>query len=337
LTLALAELSTARAQAAECASPAGLSPCFDANALWLPAGSTKFMVLPGTRSTALKQPTWGFASELLHRPVLLHTASPDPDGRDLHIVDFAVDSSLFGALGLVQDLELSLVAPLRVYQRGAGAGGIASQSAPEIAHTTLRDPRIGLAYARDDTLLARGLGLRVGLDASLPLGNEQAFSGERSFVLAPSATVGFQRWRLRTSASLGLRLRRAVDFGGVRLGNQAFLALGVGVEVLAPGILFFAVEAFGSAPLKDSRAATAGPLVTEVNLFPAEWLGSVHSSLGTAHWALGLGAGTGIPLSSETRATSNGPSTQRFLGVGSPDFRSLIVVRYSLGTAVPER
>jgi OOP family OmpA-OmpF porin len=288
------------------------------------------MALPDTRVTAVRRPSLGFSSELLHRPVLLHAASPDAEGRDVHVLEFAGDSSLFAAFGLIRDLELSVVAPLRVYQNGAGVGGVASQADPGITHTALRDPRIGLAYSLDETLHARGLGLRLGLDASLPLGNEQVFSGERSFVIVPSATFGFQRSVLRVSASVGLRFRRAVDFGGVRVGNQAFLALGVGAEVLAPGLLFIGVEAFGSPPLADNRAATAGPLVTEVNLFPAEWLASVHSTFGTANWALGLGAGTGIPLSSETRATSNGPSTAHFLGATTPDFRSLLVLRYTL-------
>ncbi|MEO6600051.1 MAG: hypothetical protein ABIQ16_09285 [Polyangiaceae bacterium] len=323
-------LRAEEARAADCATPAGLSPCFDANSLWLPAGATRFMALPDTRSTAVRRPSFGVSSELVHRPVLLHASSPDSEGRDIHLVDFVLDSSLFAALGLIQDLELSLVAPFRVYQDGAGVGSLTSQAATEINHTAMRDPRIGLAYSLDETLRARGLGLRLGLDASLPLGNEQVFSGERSLVILPSVTVGFQRSVLRASASLGLRLRRPVDFGGVRLGNQAFLALGVGVEVLAPGVLFVGIEAFGSPPLADSRAHTASPLVGELKLFPAEFLGSVHSSFGTAHWTLGLGAGTGIPLSSETRSIASGSSTTHFLGLTTPDFRSLLVLRYAL-------
>ena len=325
---AAAALSTRTARA-ECASAAGLSPCFDANALWAPAGSTEFVSLPDTRTTALGKPTLGVSSELLHRPVLLHAASPDPDGRDVHVVDTAVDASLFGALALTKDLELSLVAPLRVYQDGAGVGGVASQSAPEISHTALRDPRLGVGYSLDDTLHAPGLGLRLGLDVSLPLGNEQVFSGERSFVALPSATVGYFHSPLRVGATLGLRLRQSVDFGGVHLGNQAFIALGAGVEVLNPGLLFVALEAFGSPALMGSRSSTANAQVSDEYLFPAEWLASVHSSFGTANWSFGLGAGSGIPLSSETVRTASGPSTSHFLGVTTPDFRSLLVARYT--------
>lgn len=330
LLLALGAFSTRNAGAAECVSTAGLSPCFDANALWLPAGRSSFVSLPDTRSTAVRQATFGLSAELLHRPVLLHAASPDSDGRDVNVVDLAVDSSLFAAFGLVQDLELSFVLPVRAYQSGAGVGGVTSQASPEIKRTALRDPRLGLAYSLDDTLATRGLGLRLALDASLPFGNEQVFAGERSLVVAPSVTLGFQRSRFRTGATVGLRLRRALDFGGVRLGDQAFIALGVGMEILAPGWLFVSLEAFGSPSLTDNRAANASPQLSAVNLFPAEWLASLHSSFGTAHWTLGVGAGSGIPLSSETRTTSNGTSTSHFMGVTTPDFRSLLVVRYTL-------
>ncbi|MET0792924.1 MAG: hypothetical protein ABW061_15495 [Polyangiaceae bacterium] len=288
------------------------------------------MSLPDTRSTPVRRPTFGWALELLHRPVVLHASSPDPQGRDVHVLDFAVDSSLFAAFGLVQDLELSGVLPFRVYQEGAGVGGVASQAAPEISHTALRDPRIGVAYSLDETLNVRGLGLRLALDTSLPLGNGQVFSGERSLLALPVVSLAFQRSAFRSSASIGLRMRRAVDFGGVRLGNQAFIALGVGVEFLTPGLLFFGVEAFGSPSLANNRSASASPLVTDVQLFPAEWLATLHSTLGTTSFAFSLGAGSGIPLSSETRTSSSGPSTSHFLGLTTPDFRSLLVVRYTL-------
>ncbi|HEY3257040.1 MAG TPA: hypothetical protein VGJ91_23950, partial [Polyangiaceae bacterium] len=36
------------AQAAECDDGAGFSPCFDANALWLPAARASFLSMPDT-------------------------------------------------------------------------------------------------------------------------------------------------------------------------------------------------------------------------------------------------------------------------------------------------
>src|SRR5450755_2085868 len=64
-------------RAESCASEANLAPCFDANSLWLPAGRAAFMTLPDTRVSAPGKMNFGFATELLRAPVVVHVASPD--------------------------------------------------------------------------------------------------------------------------------------------------------------------------------------------------------------------------------------------------------------------
>jgi hypothetical protein len=323
-------LAARAAQAAECASAAGFSPCFDANTLWLPAGRASFLSMPDTRLTGAGQVGFGVASELLHQPLLLRVASPDRDGRDVHVLDYALDVSYFLSFGLARNLEASLLTSLRAYQYGAGIGGIASQSAPPLTHNAVRDPRIGISYSLDEALALPGFGLRLGVDLTLPLGDRSAFATERSFVVMPNATFGFRRGALSLSAELGARLRQAVDFAGVRLNDQGFVALGVAVEVLKPGWLSVSAEAFGLPPFGDSRGSAASPLVSEVRLFPAEWLVGVHSCFGQrGPWTLTLAGGGGIPLSSETRDSSNGPRTSHFVGMTTPDFRSLLLLRFA--------
>jgi len=244
-------------------------------------------------------------------------------------VDYAVDSSFFLGFGVQKNLELSLAAPMRVYQSGAGAGGVSAQSAEPVERTAVRNPRLGVGYSLDGALATRGLGLRLALEASLPLGDAGAFASEHSVVAMPSATVAGRVSRLTLGASLGARLRSAVDFGGVRLGNQGFLGLGVGVDLLDPGLLWLSIEAFGLPPLSNTRPSHTSPQISAATLFPAEWLAGVHSSFGThGTWTLSLAGGTGIPLSSETRQGPTGPTTNYFLGVGTPDFRSLFVLRF---------
>lgn len=317
-------------QAAECSKGAGVSPCFDVNALWLPAGRASFLSMPDTQLTRPGQIALGAASELLHQPLLLRVASPDRDGRDVHALDYALDVSYFLSFGLLRNLETSMLASLRAYQAGAGVGGIDSQSAPPLQHNAVRDPRVGIAYSLDDALAAHGFGLRLGVDATLPLGDRNAFANERSFVVMPNATFGFQHRTLRLNAELGARLRQALDFAGFSLGNQAFVALGVAVELLQPGWLSVSAEAFGLPPLSNSRGSAASPRVSDARLFPAEWLAGVHSSFGShGLWTLSFAFGGGIPLSSETRTSSTGPFTSYFLGMTTPDFRSLAVVRFA--------
>ncbi len=332
LVLSGSALCAGAAQASECANGTGFSPCFDVNTLWLPGGRASFLSMPDTQPTKPGQVGFGVASELLHQPLLLRVASPDRDGRDVHVLDYAVDVSYFLSFGLPANLEATVLASMRAYQSGAGVGGIDSQSAPALTRNAVRDPRVGVGYS---LAAAPGFGLRLAVDATLPLGDRNPFANERSFVVMPNATFGFQHDALRLSAELGARLRRAVDFGGVTLGNQGFVALGVAVDLL-PGWLTVSAEAFGLPPLSDNRASAASPSVSEARLFPAEWLAALHSSFGS-HGActVSLAAGSGIPLSSETRDSSSGAQTSNFVGATSPDFRSLVVVRFAAAEERP--
>jgi hypothetical protein len=330
LALAVASLAPRASQASGCAPDAALSACFDANELWLPAGRASFVSLPDTRATGVGQMSFGVASEWLRRPVVLHVASPDRDGRDVNVVDTALDASFFLGFGLFKNLELSLAAPTRLYQTGTGSAGVSSQTAPPLERNAVRNPRLGLAYSLNDALATPGLGLRLAFDASLPLADASELAGERSVVAMPSATMSVQAGAFELSASLGARLRSAVDFGSVRLGNQGFAALGLGLDVFDPGLLLVTVEAFALPSLASSQAATANSAISSESLVPAEWLLSVHSSFEKhGSWTLSVAAGSGIPLSSETRQTSAGSTTAHFPGLGAPDLRSLVLLRFA--------
>jgi len=285
--------------------------------------------LPDTRVVVPGQLSFGAAGELLHQPLVVRAPSPDRDGRDVQVLESAVDVSYFLSLGILRNLEASALASLRVHQSGAGGGGIDSQSSPALSRNAVRDPRLGIAYSLDEAIAVSGFGLRLGLDATVPLGDRDAFATERSFVVMPNVTFRLQRGAWTLGAELGARLRQAVDFAGVELGNQGFVALGVAGAVL-PNWLTLSAEVFGLPPLSENRGSAASPGVTNVRLFPAEWLLGAHSSLGShGPWTLTVAAGSGIPLSSETRESSNGPQTSYFTGMTTPDFRSLLVVRFA--------
>ena len=332
------ELCSGVALASDCASGAGFSPCFDVNTLWLPAGRATFLSMPDTELTKPGRVGFGVASELLHQPLMVRVASPDRDGRDVHVLDYALDVSYFLSFGLARNLEATALASMRAHQSGAGVGGIDSQSAPPLEHNAVRDPRVGIAYALDEALAVPGFGARLAFDATLPLGDRNAFANERSFVVMPNATFGFRHGVLQLNAELGARLRQSVDFAGVRLTNQGFVALGAAVELLRPNWLTASAEAFGLPPLADSRGSAASPLVSEARLFPAEWLAGLHSSFGSrGPWTLSISGGSGIPLSSETRESSTGPHTSHFLGMTTPDFRALVVVRFAAAQSAAPR
>ena len=329
LSLGASVLSARVASAAECADNAQFSACFDANSLWLPAGPASFLSMPDTRVIKPGELGFGTATELLHQPVVLRAPSPDRGGRSIEVLQYALDVSYFLSFGLLRNLEVSMLASLRVRQSGAGAGGIESQSAPALSHNAVRDPRVGVAYSFDDAISVQGLGLRLAVDATLPLGVRDPFANERSFVVMPNATFGFEHRPLRLGAVLGVRLRQSVDFGGVTLGNQGFVALGVAAAVI-PRWLSLSAEIFGLPSLSDSRSSAESSRVTRARLFPAEWLAGVHSAFGSeGPWTLSVAAGSGLPFSSETRESSSGPETNYFTGLTTPDFRSLAIVRFA--------
>jgi OmpA-OmpF porin, OOP family len=337
VVLSLSALLARVAQASECAKDPPFSVCFDANTLWLPAGRASFLSMPDTRVIEPGQVAFGAAGELLHRPVVLRVASPDREGRDIQVLENAFDVSYFVSAGVVRNLETSMLASLRLHQSGAGVGGIDSQAAPALAGSAVRDPRVGVAYSLDEWLAVPGLGLRVAVDATLPLGDRNPFANERSFVVMPNATFGLRHGPLVIQVELGARLRRSVDFAGTMLSNQGFVALGMSAS-LFPGWLSLSAEVFGLPPLSDSRGSAADSRVTSVRFFPAEWLASVHSCFGKpGPWTFSVAAGSGVPLSSETRRSSSGQQTSYFTGVTTPDFRSLLVVRFVPETRSPTR
>ncbi len=304
----------------------GLTPCFDASSLWLPPGHAEFLSLPDTVIAAPGEPSFGFATDLMRAPVTAHVSSPDAGGRDVHVVDYAQDVELSASIAVLTRFELSATLPVRLYQTGAGAGGLTSQSSSSVASAALRDARLGVAYSFDDLMRVPGFGARAGLEASFPLGDEDAFAGERSVVLEPNATLSYRFERFAARAELGARVRQASDYGDVRLGNQGVIALGAGVDVLSRGLLFLSLEAFALPPLASNRATAANPAVTSERWLPAEWLLAVSSTLRPhGEWQLSGSFGTGLPLSNETRA---GVSND-FLGLTTPTWRSILSLRFS--------
>jgi len=307
------------------AACSGLGPCIDANSLWLPAGHGEFLALPDTRVDAPGQLSFGFAAELMRGPVTAHVSSPDAAGRDVHIVDYANDASLSLSLGVLDRLELFGTLPARVYQNGAGAGGLASQSAPSITSTALRDPRLGFAYSFDNLLRLRELGARAALEASFPFGDRAAFAGDRNVVLQPSVTFSYRAERFSTRGELGARLRESSDYGDLRVGSQGFIALAAGVDVLSRGLLFASAEAFALPPLGSNRAPGASATVTTVRLVPAEWLVALSTTFRPhGEWQLAASLGTGLPLSGETRSGASAD----YLGITTPLWRSVLSLRF---------
>jgi hypothetical protein len=325
------QASSARA---DCQPPTRQSPCFDADELWIPAAPTRFIGIAPGRALAAHTWTFGVDATYLSRPVVLRTASPDPNGRDVRVVDDVVDLALAAAYAPVPHLELTAIVPAALYRSGTGLVGVTSQNGPTLPVAALRDVRLGVAHdllPNPSSKERPDVGLATRLDVALPTGEQSSFAGERGPIVAPSLSLDFRSGIFFAGAQAGARFRRPVQIGGARLGTQIVSALGVGVNVLGEDRLAVALEGWLLPTLLSQRRTLPdGTAIIGGELIPTEWMVSARTRLDEVVLALGLGSA--IPWSTETRRATDGEeSTTHFAGVTSPRFRAALVVRYAPG------
>lgn len=329
LSVAVARVNDARAT--DCTPPTRQSTCFDADALAPPFAPSDFFTMASARS--LPASTWAFGLDatFLHHPVVLNAASPDPYGRDLPVVNDLFDATLTFAFSPARHLELGTALPFALHRTGGGLSGVTSQVGPELSGAAVRDLRAGAGYELFRAPLDRG---RASVDAllrfdfSLPTGQDGSFAGERSVVAAPAIDVAFHQGQFSVSMEQRVRLREPVTFGGANLGTQWVSALGAGYDAVGGGRLTIALEAF-VAPYLSSQDRTLpdGTRVDAGALVPSEWMLSARTHL--ASFSIGLGGGTAIPLSSESRTSPVGvETTSNYAAPTSPQYRFALSLRY---------
>ncbi|HEY3493091.1 MAG TPA: hypothetical protein VGK73_00325 [Polyangiaceae bacterium] len=312
----------ARAEPAACAGEVRVSPCFDADPLWLPTTPSRFAGLPSPRSLSAGALSTSFGASYSHRPVVLVAPSPDPDGREIPVVENTSTLTLGARYGLGHGLDAGLVVPIVPYQNGTGTEGVTAQHGSDLTPTTLRDPRLEFSA----TLLGRApdapLALGTRLVLALPIGASSALAGYASPTLAPGAGAELRLARFTLGADFSLRFREAVNFGSVREGSEAVFAVGAAFELLRAPELGVGVEA----SLRP-RLASPPPGAAEETLdLPAEWLGSVRFSPAPGGaFSLFAGAGSGLPLS---YAAEPGTARETTLGVTAPAFRAVLAARH---------
>lgn len=299
-------LATPRLALATCTAT---SPCVDAEPLWLPPSPGPLPFVSDTAPTPTKAWTLGLSALFRLHPAVLTVPAPSRAGRDVNVIRHATDASLGGSVGIGDRLELTWVLPAGLYQRGAGIKGVTHQSAAAIATTALHDPRVGFGYALPWP--SSVLSAKLRFEAKLPLGNEQALSGEPSAVASPSVALAARSRGFFAGAELGARLRRPSSLFGVRVGGQLLVAGGAGYELLQRR-LSLSLQAYLLPSLIDT-----GPR----RYLPAEWLASVRWAPGAL--SFGVAGGGGLPVSGDAGGSS--------LAFGVPSFRALMFAHYRSG------
>lgn len=307
---------------AVCQSPTHFSPCIDSNALWPAPGDTHFLSIASPAPTAQGRVAFGIQGQFLFRPLVARVPSPIEEGREVRLVEYALDQTLLLEAGLSHGLSLGLSIGVALHQRGAGIEGITSQRGAPLGQTAERDAGLSLAYSRR---LSRSIAVEPRVLLLFPVGDETAFAGGDGFSAAPAIAVEAHFGQFRMGADLGLRLRRSVEFGTARLGSQASLALGVSWEIVDKRRFWLSGEAFALPSLTDENSKIGKTLGIRTRLVPAEWL----LSLGIrpdpdSGWSLLLGSGSGLPFSREVRDET----VRMFLGPTSPILRTVVALRY---------
>jgi hypothetical protein len=321
-------LASPRSARGDCADPAHLSTCFDADTFLPHPGPGSFAFIGGAATTPPGTFALGLAATYLARPVVLVLPSSDPKGAEAIAVDHLSDATLLFSLGLTSRLDAGVALPVAVYRTGIGVSALTSQHAADLSHAAMRDARVGAGYrvlgSPLGVMCPDPFGLVARFELSLPTGDETSFAGDASVVAIPSLAGEVRRGPFVGAFELGARVRKTADLLGSRVGSQLSFALGFGANVLDRGKLGFMVEAIAMPTLAAQNelsvdAATGERIATGSRppLVPAEWLLSMRSADVVASGvSLSLGAGTPLQFTGES-------------GVTAPRYRVVFAIRYT--------
>ena len=326
----LGVIVAAPAGADDCLPASGISSCFDADKSWLVAAPSRLAGLDTLEARQRRSWSMALAASYLDRPVRLSAPSPDPEGRELSIlnrlavlealVDYAVDERLSA------ELALGLA-----WQSGSGVDAALSQRSSARDEIVFRDPRLGVAYRLGTLRVNRTTDATAAVRyrLTLPLGG--AFAGSRSAVASPGFAFALHHTRLALASELAARFTSPVEIAGTRLGSELFAGLGGAYEIWRERIWLGLETWLWPGLLDNERRLPSGVRIQSSLQLPAEWLVSselhVHESI-----ALRLGFGSGLPLSSERRTLPDGSQqSDDFSAPPTPRWRGSFSVRFAPG------
>jgi outer membrane protein OmpA-like peptidoglycan-associated protein len=299
--------SAGRAEAQSCQPANGLSTCVDADNLWASPGTGPFFAVAPTMTMPAGRASFGLALSYLSRPVSFGVSSASPTGTTIHALDNVIDATFLGSLGISDRFELTLAAPITLYQGGAGLGAVTGTK-DELVRSAVRDFRFGGAFAilpRSRVGVLHGPALTLRLDFAAPTGSPGAFAGGATMTAAPSIAFDQRFGKLDLAAQVGARIRGESRSANAVVGTQIYYALGASYAVIPDGLLSVSGEAFALLTLAEQGPSTVGGDAGSSQLLvPAEWIASVTTTPFLAgDLGFSLGGGGPIPLSPEAFTT----------------------------------
>ncbi len=314
----LATFAAAADARADCTNPL-VSSCINSENYWPNPGIMRFATVPGTETIARQQVAFGLVTSYIRRPIILHIASPGPDGSDQYVVNQQLNGNFLFAYGVTDRLQLDFTLPVTFIETGAGTSPLTGGD--DLKDTAVRDLRFGLTFAivpRDrvspdsiDTKTGPGknwsLTGRLGVTA--PSGDSSDFAGERTAVFVPSISADYRIKAFFFGASLGARIRPITEFAGARIGTQLTTAAGAGIDIIDRDRLAFMLEGridpnFAEQHTTSQSAFGITSAPNGKSILPAEWFAGVRTSPFLAGDVSFLfGGGGPIPIGEEKAIT----------------------------------
>ena len=311
--------SGGRAEAQSCTPKGGLSTCVDTDNLWVAPGAGPFFSVAPTQTMPTGRVSFGLVLSYLSRPLSFGVSSPSSAGTTIHALDNVINASFLASLGISDRLELTLAAPVTLYQGGAGLGAVIGTK-DELVRSTVRDLRFGASFAilaRPRTGESKGPALTLRADFALPTASPGTFAGAATMTAAPSLTFDQRFGKLDLAAQAGARIRGESQLANAVIGTQLYYSLGASYAVLPAGLLSLSGEAFALLTLaKQGPRKLGSEAGTSHALVPAEWIASATTTPFLAgDLGFTLGGGGPLPLSPEALTT--------------PRFRFNLALRYA--------
>lgn len=299
---------------AECDNDARLSTCIDADTLWPHPGPARFQSVGATETTAPGEFSVGLVTSYLRKPIVLRAASSNPGGTDVPAIDHMVDMNFLWAMGIIDQLELTVAMPVTLAQNGSGVSAFTSSDAQDVPGSSIRDFRFGAAYAllpRDRAYPGNAFALTSRLEVAAPTGDQDWFGGDRGAVVIPTVAADFRLGQAFAGAEVGARIRKTTNLAGAQIGSQGFVALGAGYDILPGEMLSAGLEAYALPTFADQETLARDPDTQEIvattnsdSLIPAEWMATVRSApTRDGDVSFTLSGGSALPLT-ESAITS---------------------------------
>ncbi len=220
------------------AAPAVAQPAggFDVEHLKPAAGARDLVATPSPRVAGDLEVGAGLLLRYAKRPLVLATRRGDDVVRyGEPVVDDRVLADVYGNIGLLDRMEISLALPVVLYQDGSGPERPAGSSGGA------GDVRLGLKVLLAE---ASALDLSFSTDISFPSGDPEAYRGDGFVTASPALVVGHTGETVRAAAVVGWTLREAARADNLEVGAQVFARAGLGLA-LVPGSLELFGEVFG--------------------------------------------------------------------------------------------